>query len=102
MNKTIRRLAAIIALINGIINLVPTVAFGDIIVFGLFGIVYVILAIGLFLGLRGVSFLVVVAPLSVLIKAVFYFVSPLPLLPPLIALDIALLALCIYLIAKKA
>ena len=98
--------AAILILLNGVIHLALT-AFAttveEVAVMALFGLLYVIVGIGLFLGKRLFRYLGVVLPLiGVCIGTYTYLtMKPETILLLLVAVDIIVILCCLYLIFPK-
>ena len=104
--RGIRFFAAILIVLNGVIHLALT-AFSttieEVAVMALFGLLYVIIGIGLFLGRRLFSYLGVVLPLiGVCIGTYTYLtMKPETILLLLIAVDITVILCCLYLLFRK-
>ena len=105
-NRGIRFLAAILIVLNGAIHLALT-AFSttieEVAVMALFGLLYVVIGIGLFLGRRLFSYLGVVLPfIGASIGAYTYLtMKPETITLLLIALDITVILCCFYLIFRR-
>jgi hypothetical protein len=103
--KGIRLLAASLIMLAGIIHLALT-AFTtgmEMATMALFGLLYVVIGIGLFIGRRLFSYLGVVVPLVGACLGAYSYVAMKPetILLPLIAIDIIVILCCCYLILHK-
>jgi hypothetical protein len=103
--KGLRLLAASLMMLTGIIHLV-LIAFTTGVEMGLmalFGLLYVIIGFGLFIGRRLFSYLGVVIPLVGACLGAYSYVAmkPEPILLPLIVIDIIVILCCCYLILHK-
>ena len=104
--RSIRLLAVSLIMLNGVIHLLLTAfttAMEEIAVMALFGLLYVIIGIGLFLGRRLFSYLGVVLPfIGVCIGTYTYLtLKPETIMLLLIAFDITVILCCFYLILRK-
>jgi hypothetical protein len=103
--KGIRLLAASLITVAGIIHL-AAIAFTtgmQMAIMALFGIFYVVIGVGLFVGRRLFSYMGVVIPLvGTFIAGYAYAVNPDMTILPLIAIDIIVILCCCYLILYKA
>jgi hypothetical protein len=103
--KGIRFLAASLILLAGITHLVLVVFTTgmEMAIMAFFGLLYVVIAIGLFIGRRFFSYLGVVMPLVGACLGAYSYVAMKPetILLPLIAIDIVVILCCCYLIFHK-
>jgi hypothetical protein len=103
--KDIRLLAASLILLAGIIHLVLAVFTTgmEIVTMLFFGLLYVVIAIGLFKGRRLFTYLCVVFPLVGACLGAYSYVAMKPdmILLPLVAIDIIVILCCCYLILHK-
>jgi hypothetical protein len=103
--KGIRLLAASLIILGGIIHLaaIAVTTGTQMAIMALFGVLYVVIGGGLFIGRRLFSYLGVVIPLAgTFIAGYAYAVNPDTIILPLIAIDIAVILCCCYLILHKA
>jgi hypothetical protein len=103
-DRAIRFLGASLVLLGGIIHLaaVAVTTGMQMAIMALFGVLYVAIGVGLFLGKHLFSYLGVVIPLvGTFIAGYAYAVSPDMTILPLIALDIIVILCCTYLILHK-
>ena len=104
--RGIRFLAAILIVLNGVIHLALT-AFSatieEVAVMALFGLLYVVIGIGLFLGRRLFSYLGVVLPLIGVCIGTYTYLTTKPetITLLLIAVDITVILCCLYLIFRR-
>jgi uncharacterized membrane protein (DUF2068 family) len=102
--KGIRLLAASLVMLGGIIHL-AAIAFTtgmQMAIMALFGVLYVVIGAGLFMGRRLFSYLGVVIPLvGTFIAGYAYAVNPDTTILPLIAIDVIVILCCCYLILHK-
>ena len=104
--KGIRFLAAILIVLNGVIHLALTAsatAVEEVAVMALFGVLYVIVGIGLFLGRRLFSYLGVILPfIGACIGTYTYLtMKPETIVLLLISVDIIVILCSLYLIINK-
>ena len=99
--KGIRLLAASLIMLGGIIHLaaIAVTTGTQMAIMAIFGVLYVVIAVGLFLGKRLFSYLGVVIPLvGTFVGGYAYAVTREGTVLPLIAIDIAVILCCCYLI----
>jgi uncharacterized membrane protein (DUF2068 family) len=102
--KGIRLLAASLIMLGGIIHLaaIAVTTGTQMAIMAIFGVLYVVIAVGLFLGKRPFSYLGVVIPLvGAFVGGYAYVVTREGTVLPLIAIDIAVILCCCYLILHK-
>ena len=104
--RGIRFLAVILIVLNGFIHLALTavaITIEEVAVMALFGLLYVVIGIGLFLGRRLFSYLGVILPfLGACIGTYTYLtVKTETILLLLIAVDLIVILCCLYLIFRK-
>jgi len=104
--KGLRLLAASLLMFTGVVHLaMAAYAAGSVMAPGsaLFGVLYVVLGIGLFAGRRLFNYLGVVITVVGLIVGTYAYVaiSPEPVILPLAVIDIIIILCCFYLILHK-
>ncbi len=102
--KGIRFLAAFLIMLGGIIHLaaIAVTSGVQLAIMAIFGVLYVVLGVGLFLGKRFFIYLGVVAPLvGTFVGGYAYVTTRDVTVLPLIAIDIAVILCCCYLIFHK-
>ena len=104
--KGLRLLAASLLVFTGVVHLVmAALAAGSVMAPGsaLFGVLYVVLGIGLFSGRRLFNYLGAVITVVGLMVGTYAYVaiSPEPVIPPLAVIDIIIILCCCYLIIHK-
>ena len=103
--KGIRLLAASLSIFTGVVHLAMAalVTESQMAVLALFGVLYVIVGIGLFAGKRLFSYLGVVIPVAGTIIATYAYVAskPEPATLTAIAIDVIIILCCCYLILHK-
>jgi hypothetical protein len=104
ITKGIRLLAASLVMLGGIIHLaaIAVTTGAQMAIMAIFGVLYVAIAVGLFLGKRLFSYLGVVIPLvGTFVGGYAYVMTQEVTVLPLIAIDIAVILSCCYLILHK-
>jgi hypothetical protein len=104
--KGLRLLAASLLMFTGIFHLAMAAYAAESVMApgsALFGVLYVVLGIGLFAGRRLFNYLGVVITFVGLIVGTYAYVaiSPEPVIPPLAVIDIIIILCCCYLILHK-
>jgi uncharacterized membrane protein (DUF2068 family) len=102
--KGIRLLAASLIMLGGIIHLaaIAVTTGTQMAIMAIFGVLYVVIAVGLFLAKRLFNYLGVVIPLAgTFVGGYAYVITREGTVLPLIAIDIAVILCCCYLILHK-
>ena len=103
--KAIRLSAAILILLGGVIHLaaIAVTSGAEMAIMAIFGVLYVIIAMGLFWGKQLFSYLGLIIPfVGTFVAGYAYVITREWTVLPLIAIDIAVILCCGYLILHKA